>query len=81
MPELFYTTVENQVRADGSKGLLYDWFFEEEGARPAIDRAKAKYHAACAEAAVSDCKYHAVYVLCSNGTVTEQAVWDRREQE
>lgn len=26
--ETFYTTIENQVRNDGSRGLLYDHFTE-----------------------------------------------------
>lgn len=27
----FYTTIENQVRNDGSKGLLYDHFDRDDG--------------------------------------------------
>ena len=27
--ETFYTTIENQVRSDGSRGLLYDHFTDE----------------------------------------------------
>ena len=42
---VFYTTVENQLRNDGSYGLLYDHFEDE-------SRALAKYYTILAAAAV-----------------------------
>ena len=39
----FYTTLENQVRNDGSKGLLYDHFDN-------LNAALAKYYTVCAAA-------------------------------
>ena len=42
--ELFYTTIENQLRLDGKFGLLYDHFTD-------LDTAKAKFFTICAAAA------------------------------
>ena len=84
MPEqkpYFYTTVENQLRSDGSYGLLYDHYYEIDGQQPALNRAQSKYHTICAAAAVSEIPYHAAYLLRSDGSVLEEAVWDRREAE
>ena len=81
MAEHFYTTVENQLRNDGSFGLLFDHFKEEEGLVPALNRAQAKYFTVCAAAAVSDIPYHAAYILRSDGAIIEEAVWDRRNAE
>lgn len=81
MLELFYTTIENQQRNDGSFGLLYDHFKDEEGLAPALNRAQSKYYYICAAAAVSDIPYHSAMLVRSDGVVLEQAVWDRREQE
>lgn len=67
----FYTTVENQVRADGSRGLLYDHFDD-------INAALAKYYTVCAAAALSELPYHAAHLLCSEGYILEQRVFDRR---
>ena len=77
----FYTTIENQLRADGSFGLLYDHFKDEEGLAPALNRAQSKYYTICAAAAISDIPYHAAYILRSDGAILDEAVWDRREQE
>ena len=41
-----YTTIENQVRTDGGKGLLYDHF-------DSYTAAVAKFHTAAAAAATS----------------------------
>ena len=74
MPE-FYTTVENQVRSDGSYGLLYDHYYGE----GAYDRALAKFFTVCAAAAVSDIPYHSCHIIRSDGVMTEGRVWDRRQ--
>lgn len=66
-----YTTLENQIRADGSKGLLYDHYTD-------YDAAMAKFFTVCAAAAVSEIPYHSAHVLRSDGIMIEGRVWDRR---
>lgn len=66
-----YTTIENQIRNDGSKGLLYDHFED-------YDAAMAKFFTVCAAAAVSEIPYHSAHVLRSDGIMIEGRVWDRR---
>lgn len=66
-----YTTIENQVRNDGSKGLLYDHFED-------LDRALAKFFTVCAAAAVSEIPYHSAHIIRSDGVMIEGRVWDRR---
>ena len=68
---MFYTTIENQVREDGSYGLLYDHFEDK-------DRAYAKYYTVLAAAAVSEIPYHAAYIIQDNGIMIEGKVFDRR---
>lgn len=70
----FYTTVENQIRPDGSKGLLYDHF-------ETIEQAEAKYYTVCAAAAVSDIPYHSAHLIRSDGIMVEGKVYDRRSTE
>ena len=70
----FFTTIENQVREDGSRGLLYDHFDN-------INDALAKYYTICAAAAVSDIPYHAAHLISSEGYTVEQRVFDRRTDE
>ena len=69
----FFTTIENQVRADGSRGLLYDHFDDE-------NRAYAKYFTICAAAAVSGIPYHAACIIRSDGVMIEGKVWNRRAE-
>lgn len=71
MASYFYTTIENQVRGDGSRGLLYDHFDNETAAL-------AKYYTVCAAAAVSDIPYHSAHILRSDGIMIEGRVFDRR---
>lgn len=66
-----YTTIENQIRNDGSKGLLYDHYED-------YDAAMAKFFTVCAAAATSDIPYHSAHVLRSDGILIESRVWDRR---
>lgn len=66
-----YTTIENQIRGDGSKGLLYDHYTN-------YDSAMAKFFTVCAAAAVSEIPYHSAHVLRSDGVMIESRVWDRR---
>lgn len=68
-----YTTLENQIRNDGSKGLLYDHYED-------YDAAMAKFFTICAAAAVSEIPYHSAHVLRSDGVMIEGRVWDRRTE-
>lgn len=70
---VFYTTVENQVRNDGSKGLLYDHFED-------INAAYAKFYTILAAAAVSDIPYHAGFLIRDDGIMLEGKVFDRRTE-
>ena len=69
-----YVTIENQVRTDESKGLLYDSFNE-------LKLGQQKYHYICAAACVSDIPYHAGFLLDTDGVVINCAIWDRRVDE
>lgn len=71
MAASFYTTIENQLRTDGSYGLLYDHFTD-------LALAEAKYFTICAAAAVSELPYHSAHILRSDGIIIEGHVWDRR---
>ena len=71
---LVYTTIENQIRNDGSKGLLYDHFEDE-------NRAYAKYFTVCAAAAMSGIPYHSAHIIRSDGIMIEGKVFDRRSDE
>ena len=73
----FYTTVENQIRTDGSYGLLYDHFDDEN----AENAAYAKYYTILAAAAVSGIPYHAAYIIRDDGITIEGKVFDRRTTE
>ena len=73
MQEAFYTTIENQLREDGTYGLLYDHFSDKY-------QALAKFFTICAAAAVSGIPYHAAYHIDSNVGVIEQREWDRRAE-
>ena len=73
MAEL-YTTLENQVRSDGSKGLLYDHYDN-------LNAAIAKFYTVCAAAAVSEIPYHAAFILDANGDILKKEVFDRRTTE
>ena len=66
-----YTTVENQVRNDGSKGLLYDHYDNE-------NQALAKFYTICAAAALSGIPYHAAFLIYEDGRVM-QRIFDRRD--
>lgn len=68
---VFYTTIENQVRNDGSKGLLYDHYTTYEAAL-------AKLYTILAAAAVSGIPYHSGHIMRSDGILTDGRVFDRR---
>ena len=72
--EVFYTTIENQVRNDGGRGLLYDHFDN-------YVQAQAKFFTICAAAAVSGIPYHSAHLMASDGRMIKQEIWDRRETE
>lgn len=69
--DVFYTTIENQLRADGSKGLLYDHYTD-------LNAAMAKFYTICAAAAVSGLPYHSAHILASTGAMIRQEIFDRR---
>lgn len=70
----FYTTIENQIRNDESRGLLYDHFDD-------INQAYAKLYTVLAAAAVSGIPYHAGLMLDSAGNIVAGKVFDRRTGE
>lgn len=67
-----YTTIENQIRNDGSRGLLFDHFDD-------LDAALAKLYTILAAAAVSGIPYHAGFILRDDGILIDGRVFDRRE--
>ena len=72
-----YTTVENQLREDGSKGLLYDHF-------DSLEAAQSKYFLVLSAAAISGIPYHEAYILITGGgvnNVLEHRAFDRRVEE
>lgn len=69
---IFYTTLENQVREDGSKGLLYDHYDN-------LHAALAKYYTICAAAVNSGLPYHSAHILRSDGIIVEARVFDNRD--
>lgn len=71
MGNFFYTTIENQVREDGSKGLLYDHYDNE-------NAAYAKLYTILAAAAVSGIPYHSGHIMRSDGLILDGRVFDRR---
>lgn len=69
-----YTTIENQIRPNGSKGLLYDHFEN-------YDDAMAKFFTICSAAVLSGIPYHSAHVLRSDGVMIESRIWDRRTNQ
>lgn len=69
--QYFYTTIENQLRSDGGRGLLYDHFDN-------LDAALAKLYTILAAAAISGLPYHSGHILRSDGILIEGRVFDRR---
>ena len=72
MPDFFYTTIENQVRADGSFGLLFDHFTN-------LNAAYAKLYTILAAAAISEIPYHSGHIYRSDGILIDGKVFDRRQ--
>ena len=68
---IFYTTIENQLRDNGTFGLLYDHFTD-------VNAAYAKLYTILAAAAVSGIPYHSAHLLRSDGIMIEGRVFDRR---
>lgn len=67
----FYTTIENQLRADGSRGLLYDHYDD-------LNAAMAKFYTICSAAAISGIPYHSAHLLADDGSMIRQEIFDRR---
>lgn len=71
MDNFFYTTIENQLRSDGSRGLLYDHY-------DSYDAALAKLYNILSAAASSGIPYHSGHIMRSDGLITDGRVFDRR---
>ena len=71
--EIFYTCLENQLRDDGTRGLLYDHYTDEAAAL-------AKYFTVCSAAALSGIPYHAAAIWTSDSRLYRQEIFDRRAQ-
>lgn len=74
MKNMFYVTIENQVRKDGSKGLLFDHFDD-------YNAALAKLYSILNAAATSGLPYHSGHIMRSDGILTDGRVFDRRSDE
>ena len=72
--EVFYITIEDQLRPDGGRGLLYDHY-------ETLDAALAKLYTILAAAATSGIPYHSGHILRSDGILIEGRVFDRRPEE
>lgn len=70
MSEVF-TTIENQIRMDGSKGLLYDHYDNEAAAL-------AKHFATLSAAATSGLPFHEAILLSTDRGLLERRAFDRR---
>ena len=70
----FYTTLENQVRADGSRGLLFDHY-------DTLADAEEKLYMILTAAVKSDIPYHSAHIYRSDGLLIEGKVYDRRTEE
>lgn len=77
-----YTTIEQQIRNDGSFGLLYQEFMEDQtqSLSPEV-RAYAKLYNILAAAAISGIPYHSGHILRSDGIIIDGKVFDRRQPE
>lgn len=73
MPEYFYTTLENQMRSDGSYGLLYNHYTD-------LNQAYAKLYYILAAAATSGIPYHSGHIYRSDGLLIDGRVFDRRAE-
>lgn len=67
----FYTTIENQLREDGSRGLLYEHYTD-------YNAALAKLYTILAAAVTSGIPYHSGHIMRSDGILTDGRVFDRR---
>lgn len=73
MPVYFYTTLENQLRSDGSFGLLYNHYTD-------LNQAYAKLYYILAAAATSGIPYHSGHIYRSDGLLIDGRVFDRRAE-
>lgn len=69
-----YTTIENQIRSDGSRGLLYDHFDD-------YNAAMSKFFTICAAASISEVMFHEAILLSTESGVMERRAFDRRTEE
>ena len=80
MKPFFYTSYENQIRDDGSQGVLWQHFVLQEGETEEhlYNRALAKLYTILQAAAVSELPYHSGHLYRSDGLLVDGRVFDRR---
>jgi len=79
MPEVFYTVFETWTDKDGNAAVQGFRFEEQEGQKPAANRAEAHYYYILSTAAVSDDLYHGAMIVRSDGYYYKPfEVYDRR---
>lgn len=69
---MFYIVLEIQQGNDGVRGcipIIYDSY----------DAALAKYYQVLSVAASGTLPYHSCVILASNGVITDERIFDRRE--
>ena len=69
---MFFTVLEIQQGNDGVRGCIPTSF-------DSYDSALAKYYTVLAVAASGTLPYHACVILGSDGVVTDERIFDRRE--
>ena len=80
--DYFYFVYHTWLDANGTPGVQGFLFKEEEGQKPALDRAKAQYHNILMSGAVSEDQYVASVVYRNDGsTECPFEYYDRRPQE
>lgn len=86
--DMFYVTIEQQIRDDGSFGFLHQDFREsqeittESGKVITVgpqELAESKLHAILSAAAISGIPYHSGHLYRSDGLLIEGKVYDRRQ--
>ena len=88
--DYFYVTIEQQIRDDGSFGLLHQDFKEskkittESGKVITVgpqELAESKLHTILSAAAISGIPYHSGHLYRSDGLLIEGKVYDRRQAD
>lgn len=72
--EYFYTVIEIQQNSEDARSCI-PVIFEN------YNDALARFYQLCSAAAISTIPYHSVHMLRSDGRISEQHIFDRRNQE